>query len=116
MSSRALLIELSKPHLRTIEIRLAIVGIELDRGSQVGERISGADGEDLVLPVPEGTVVVGLDGEVIADLTGDGTRWVIAPGGSGGLCMRSKRCNRNSIMQPCEVSGTSISCLTVSTL
>jgi GTP-binding protein len=51
----------------------------------MGGHRSGADGEDLVLPVPEGTVVVGLDGEVIADLTGDGTRWVIAPGGAGGL-------------------------------
>jgi len=51
----------------------------------MGGNRSGADGEDLILPVPEGTVVVGLDGEVIADLTGDGTRWVIAAGGSGGL-------------------------------
>ena len=51
----------------------------------MGGHRSGADGEDLILPVPEGTVVVGPDGEVIADLTGEGTRWVIAPGGSGGL-------------------------------
>jgi GTP-binding protein len=51
----------------------------------MGGHRSGADGEDLVLPVPEGTVVASLDGEVIADLTGDGTRWVIAGGGAGGL-------------------------------
>ena len=29
--------------------------------------------------------MVGPDGEAIADLTGDGTRWVIAAGGAGGL-------------------------------
>jgi GTP-binding protein len=51
----------------------------------MGGHRSGADGEDLELPVPDGTVVVGPDGVQIADLTGDGTRWTIAPGGAGGL-------------------------------
>jgi GTP-binding protein len=51
---------------------------------QGGHR-AGANGTDLVLPVPDGTVVTGADGEVIADLVGEGTRLVIAEGGSGGL-------------------------------
>ncbi|MFC4561230.1 GTPase ObgE [Nocardiopsis mangrovi] len=51
---------------------------------QGGHR-SGANGDELVLTVPDGTVVSGVDGEVIADLVGAGTRLVIARGGNGGL-------------------------------
>ena len=50
-----------------------------------GSNRYGADGEDLVLSVPEGTVVTTPDGEVLADLMGAGTRVVIAKGGRGGL-------------------------------
>lgn len=45
----------------------------------------GAAGEDAVLPVPDGTVVTTLDGEVLADLVGVGTTWVALRGGRGGL-------------------------------
>lgn len=51
---------------------------------QGGNR-SGANGKDLVLYVPDGTVVTHMDGEVIADLVGHGTRMVLARGGNGGL-------------------------------
>ncbi len=51
---------------------------------QGGHR-SGADGHDLVLPVPDGTVVKGVDGEVLADLVGAGATYVAAQGGRGGL-------------------------------
>ncbi|MQA14240.1 MAG: GTPase ObgE [Pseudonocardiaceae bacterium] len=54
------------------------------RQGQGGNR-HGAAGDDLELPVPDGTVVVGTDGEVLADLTGAGTRFVVARGGRGGL-------------------------------
>ena len=51
-----------------------------------GSHRSGAEGHDLVLPVPNGTVVVdGESGEQIADLVGIGTRHVLAAGGAGGL-------------------------------
>lgn len=50
-----------------------------------GSNRSGAEGETITLPVPDGTVVTGPDGEVIADLTGAGTTYVIAHGGRGGL-------------------------------
>ncbi|GAA4979793.1 GTPase ObgE [Yinghuangia aomiensis] len=54
-----------------------------------GGNRSGADGSDLVLPVPDGTVVkrVHADGteEVVEDLIGNGTRFVLAQGGRGGL-------------------------------
>jgi GTPase len=51
---------------------------------QGGHR-NGADGADVVLPVPDGTVVKTPDGEVLADLVGAGTRYVLARGGRGGL-------------------------------
>lgn len=50
-----------------------------------GDERNGADGDDLVLPVPEGTVVKDRSGEVIVDLVGMGTEHVIAAGGRGGL-------------------------------
>jgi GTP-binding protein len=54
------------------------------RPGQGGNR-SGADGQDMVLAVPNGTVVRTLDGEVLADLVGAGTTYVAAQGGRGGL-------------------------------
>ena len=50
-----------------------------------GSHRNGANGGDVVLPVPDGTVVKDAHGEVIADLVGHGTRYVIAEGGHGGL-------------------------------
>ncbi len=50
-----------------------------------GDERNGADGADLVLPVPAGTVVKGADGRIIVDLVGHGTEHVIARGGRGGL-------------------------------
>ncbi|HEV2087773.1 MAG TPA: GTPase ObgE, partial [Cryptosporangiaceae bacterium] len=50
-----------------------------------GSHRNGANGDTLELRVPDGTVALGPDGEVLADLTGEGTRHVIARGGKGGL-------------------------------
>ncbi|RAY10715.1 GTPase ObgE [Actinomadura craniellae] len=50
-----------------------------------GSHRNGANGTDLVLPVPDGTVIKAPGGEVLADLVGHGTRYVIAEGGKGGL-------------------------------
>jgi GTP-binding protein len=50
-----------------------------------GSNRHGADGRDLVIRVPDGTVVNTEDGEVLADLVGAGTRFVAAKGGRGGL-------------------------------
>jgi len=50
-----------------------------------GSNRNGADGEDMVLPVPDGTVVKADDGRVLADLVGAGTTYVVAQGGRGGL-------------------------------
>jgi GTP-binding protein len=50
-----------------------------------GGNRTGAEGEDLVLPVPDGTVVMDKRGKVLADLIGNGTSYVAAAGGIGGL-------------------------------
>jgi GTPase len=50
-----------------------------------GSHRNGAHGADLVLRVPDGTVVKTGDGEVLADLIGAGTRFIAAQGGRGGL-------------------------------
>jgi GTP-binding protein len=54
-------------------------------GHGAGAHRSGAHGSDLVLPVPDGTVVSTSAGEVLADLVGAGTELVVAQGGRGGL-------------------------------
>ena len=50
-----------------------------------GDERNGADGADLVLPVPAGTVVKDRAGAVLADLVAPGQTFVAARGGRGGL-------------------------------
>jgi GTP-binding protein len=50
-----------------------------------GSNRNGGDGADLIVKVPNGTVVLSADGQVLADLVGTGTRFVAAAGGRGGL-------------------------------
>lgn len=60
--------------------------IKAQRGSNgAGDHRNGARGEDLVLEVPAGTVVLNEKGEVMADLTTNGMRYIAAEGGHGGL-------------------------------
>ena len=49
-----------------------------------GGKRHGARGEDLLITVPEGTVVRARDGEVMADLVEHGDSYVVARGGKGG--------------------------------
>ncbi len=51
----------------------------------MGDNRDGATGEDLVLNVPDGTVVLDADGKILADLVGEGTSFEAAKGGRGGL-------------------------------
>lgn len=49
------------------------------------KRRHGADGEDIVLKVPEGTVIMDAEsGKVIADMSGENKRQVVLKGGRGG--------------------------------
>jgi len=50
-----------------------------------GSHNNGANGPDLILPVPAGTVVYSMQNEILADLIKPDMRYVIAEGGAGGL-------------------------------
>jgi GTP-binding protein len=50
-----------------------------------GSNRNGAAGQDHVVKVPSGTVVLDASGQLLADLVGAGTRFVAAQGGHGGL-------------------------------
>ena len=49
-----------------------------------GKKKHGKNGGDLIVKVPEGTVIKDFEGEVLADLVGAGDRWLAASGGRGG--------------------------------
>jgi len=50
-----------------------------------GANRDGANGDDLEVRVPDGTVVLDPNGRLLADLVGAGTRFEAAAGGRGGL-------------------------------
>lgn len=50
-----------------------------------GDRKDGVYGIDLILGVPNGTVIYTQSGELVADLVGSGTTFIAAQGGHGGL-------------------------------
>ena len=83
--------ELVREAFGTAGVLLSFVGerrvfYKAQRGANgAGDWRNGARGEDLVLEVPVGTVVRSEDGEVLADLTVPGTRFIAAEGGFGGL-------------------------------
>jgi GTP-binding protein len=67
-----------------------------------GKNQYGAEGSDLVLKVPPGTVVSDLEtGESIADLSAHGDRAVVARGGRGGRGNASYTTSTNQA-EPCR--------------
>lgn len=60
--------------------------VQAPNGTQgMGGHRNGANGDDLILKVPDGTVVLDDDGRILADLVGAGARFDAAAGGRGGL-------------------------------
>jgi GTP-binding protein len=64
-------------------------------------RRTGADADDLVIAVPDGTVVHDEDG-LLADLVGEGSRAVVARGGKGGRGNASLASSRNRVPRTSE--------------
>ena len=58
------------------------------------KKAHGRRGKDLLVPVPEGTIVRDQDGRVIADLVHEGDRFLAAEGGRGGRGNASFLSNR----------------------
>ncbi len=73
---------------RNVSSLLAFKDFPFRRGSDgthgQGKKKHGKNGEDLMVKVPEGTVVRDFDGAILADLVGAGDRWLAAAGGRGG--------------------------------
>jgi GTP-binding protein len=61
----------------------------------------GATGKDLIVPVPDGTVVSDDDG-LIADLVGEGSRAIVAQGGRGGRGNAALASARNRVPRTAE--------------
>jgi len=60
--------------------------VDAPSGKQgMGANREGANGGDLEVRVPDGTVILDEQGRMLADLVGAGTRFVAAEGGRGGL-------------------------------
>jgi GTP-binding protein len=55
-----------------------------DGGHGGGKKKHGRNGGDLTVPVPAGTIVRHRNGDVLADLTSSGDRYLAAAGGRGG--------------------------------
>ena len=49
-----------------------------------GKRRHGANGDSMEVSVPVGTIVRDQGGEILADLSSSGTKWLAAKGGEGG--------------------------------
>jgi GTP-binding protein len=54
-------------------------------GFGMGDHRSGAAGEVTELPIPVGTLVKDVDGTPLVDMIEPGMRFIVAPGGQGGL-------------------------------
>ena len=51
----------------------------------MGSDKTGRAGDDVIMPVPPGTLLRDMDtGEIVAEILHDGQEYVIAPGGRGG--------------------------------
>jgi len=60
--------------------------VKAENGQAGSERRKhGKQGEDIIVPVPVGTVLLASDGEELADLKADGQAFVVAKGGRGGF-------------------------------
>jgi GTP-binding protein len=71
-----------------------------------GSDMSGADGDDLILPVPMGTVVKDAEtGEILADLVEEGQRAVAARGGRGGRGNTRFKSSTNQAPRTAEDGG-----------
>jgi len=80
-----------------LDLRYNKLIIAKNGGIGKNKKMSGADGKDIIIKVPQGTIVKDLStGRVIADLLEVGQREVIAQGGKGGKGNRHFATSRDS--------------------
>ena len=68
-----------------------------------GKKMTGANGQDLIIPVPAGTIARNADtGDLLADLTEPGQQAIIAHGGQGGRGNTSFKSSTNQAPRVAE--------------
>ncbi len=92
------------PNLNTLLQFKKQVHFKAEKGGRgSGKNQQGADGEDLVIPVPPGTVAYDADtGDLLADLVGEGERVRVAAGGRGGRGNAAFRSSTNQAPRMAE--------------
>ena len=71
------------------------------------KRCHGADGKDVVLKVPEGTVIMDAEsGKVIADMSGENKRQIVLRGGRGGKGNQHYATATTKPVRPCWSTST----------
>ncbi len=93
-----------KPTLNTLSSFRQNQKFKAEDGVKGGpSQMSGRYGNDLVIPVPPGTVIFDADsGELIGDLTGDGQRLMVCKGGRGGRGNQHFATSRNQAPRTAE--------------
>ncbi len=93
-----------KPTLNTLSSFRQNQKFKAEDGIKGGpSQMSGRYGNDLVIPVPPGTVIFDADsGELIGDLTGDGQRLMVCKGGRGGRGNQHFATSRNQAPRTAE--------------
>ncbi len=90
-----------------LDLRYSKSIVAKNGGAGKNKKMSGADGEDIIIKVPQGTVVRDLkDNSLIADLVEVNQRAIIAKGGKGGKGNRHFATGRDSapeFAQPGEI-------------
>ena len=93
-----------KPTLNTLSSFRPNQKFKAEDGVKGGpSQMSGRYGNDLVIPVPPGTVIFDADtGELIGDLTEDGQRLMVCKGGRGGRGNQHFATSRNQVPRTAE--------------
>ena len=93
-----------KPTLNTLSSFRPNQKFKAEDGVKGGpSQMSGRYGNDLVIPVPPGTVIFDADtGELIGDLTGNGQRLMVCKGGRGGRGNQHFATSRNQAPRTAE--------------
>ena len=93
-----------KPTLNTLSSFRQNQKFKAEDGVNGGpSQMSGRYGNDLVIPVPPGTIIFDADtGELIGDLTGDGQRLMVCKGGRGGRGNQHFATSRNQAPRTAE--------------
>ena len=65
----------------------------------------GKNAKHRIIPVPEGTIFRNMEGEIVAELAEEGSMFIAAKGGAGGLGNAAFKSSTNKTPEVAEVGG-----------